>query len=576
MKNAEIAARLDEIAALMEFDAQPVFKIRAYERAARSIDDADSPVEQLLSDGSLEDLPGVGKAIAQKVADIERTGTCKYLEELRAKFPPGILELLQVPGIGNKTAVALYKELNVTSLADLRRAVESGAIAALPRLGAKSIAKLQAGLAQLGDYTKRMRLGDAWPIAEKILQALKQSEHAHNVVVAGSLRRMEPAVRDLDVICTSDDPERVLDDFAKLRYAQRVLSRGPTKATIWVGPGIAVDLRVVPHECLGNLLQHFTGSKEHNVKLREYAVRKGLKVSEYGIEEAATGRVRTASTEEGVYEMLGMQYIEPELREGLDEIALARKRALPRLVQVEDIRGDLHAHTDWSDGSKPIAEMAAAAAARGRQYLSISDHSIGRAVAGGLTAERLQAQIADIKAMQANVGIRLLCSSEVDIRADGSMDFPDEVLAQLDIVVGSIHSAFSGSKEQQTERLLRAIHNPYVNIIGHPTGRMIERRPGYEFDVDAVFKAAAKTGTALEINSNPARLDLSAELARRAKQLGCTLSIDTDAHYVADFEHLFFGIGNARKAGLTKNDVLNTRPVEDVIEFVRAKRRNKM
>ena len=571
MKNFIVAQRLNEIASLMEFDGEPFFKIKADDRAARSIEDSQSSVEDLIKSGELQELPGIGKAISQKIADIVDTGTCKYLDELRAKFPPTILELLSVPGIGAKTAVSLFRELGVSGLDDLRKAIEDGSILKLPRLGPKTIENLKARLERLASTPKRMRLGDAWPLAQIVVEALSALPFAKNVVVAGSLRRMERSVRDLDVICTSDVPEKVLEAFVALPIAERVTARGKTKATIWAVPGISIDCRVVAHECFGNLLQHFTGNKEHNVRLREFAQRKGLKVSEYGIEDEA-GTVTTCENESGVYATLGLQFIPPEIRLGLDEIDLARRRALPMLVDLSDIRGDLHDHTEWSDGVCTIEQLARAAAERNREYLSISDHSPGRAVANGLSIDRLREQINIIDSIRDTYGVHLLASSEVDIRADGTLDLPDDVLAELDIVVASIHSSFRAAKDQQTARLLAAIENPYVTIIGHPTGQLIEEREGYEFDVDAVFRAAARTGTALEINSNPARLDLSTDLARRARELGCTFSIDTDAHHVEDMDNMLFGVATARKAGITKESVLNTRPLHGVLEFVRKKR----
>jgi DNA polymerase (family 10) len=572
MTNDEIAARLNEIAALMEFDGEPFFKIKAYQRAARSVEDAEPTMRTLIDEGGVEELPGVGKAIAQKIDDIDRTGTCKYLDELRAKFPATILELLTVPGVGTKTAIALYKELGVESLADLRRVVADGSISKLPRLGAKSIENLTTGLGQLAQRTKRMRLGDAWPLARTIVAEMSKLRVAKNLTEAGSLRRMEPTIGDIDIICTSSEPAKVLDFFTKLPVVESVTAHGETKATVWAKPGVSIDCRVLPPECFGNLLQHFTGNKDHNVKLREFARTIGLKVSEYGVESLKTGKVKTHTDEAGVYAALGLQFIPPELRLGLDEIDLARRKAIPKLVELADIKGDLHDHTTWSDGTRSIEEMARAAAQRGREYLSISDHSSGRAVANGLSVERLKKQGAEIKSVRDKFGVRLLRSSEVDIRADGSMDFDDDVLAELDIVVGSIHSGFTGSKEKQTDRLLRAIANPYVNIIGHPTGALIEQRAGYQFDVDRVFRAAAESGTAMEINANPLRLDLSAALARRAKELGCTIAIDTDAHTIEMLDHMFYGVGTARKAGLTKADILNARSVEDVLAFVKAKR----
>lgn len=572
MTNADIAARLFEIAALMEFDGEPFFKVKAYERAARSIDDCEMPLRELIDAGTIRELPGVGAAISKKADEIERTGTTKYLEELRAKFPPTILELLRVPGVGTKTAIALYQQLAVASLEDLRRVVEDGSIAKLPRLGPKSLENLKGALAQLAARTRRMRLGDAWPLAQGIVRALSESGLAQNVVAAGSVRRMEPTTGDIDIVCTSSDADKALAFFTKLPVAERVTALGGTKATIWAQAGVAVDLRVVPHPSFGNLLQHFTGNKNHNIMLREFALRKGKSISEYGITDTNTDKVETFVDEAGVYAALGLQYIPPELRIGLDEIDLARKNALPRLIELSDIRGDLHDHTTWSDGTRSIEEMARAAAERGREYLSISDHSVGRAVANGLTVERLREQIREIHAAQEKVGLRLFCSSEIDIRADGSLDYPDEVLAGLDIVVASIHSGMRSSKERQTERLLRAIRSPYVNIIGHPTGGLIEEREGYEFDYDAVFREAAATGTALEINANPARLDLSAPLARRAAELGCAIAIDTDAHAFDSMDFMFYGVGTARKAGLTKAQVLNTRSADEVLDFVRRKR----
>ena len=572
MTNVDIAARLGEIAALMEFDGEPFFKIKAYERAKRSLEDAETPARVMIQAHTLKDLPGVGAAIAKKIDEIDLTGTCPYLDELRGKYPSTVLELLKVQGVGSKTAVALYKELGVVSVADLRRVVDDGSIATLPRLGAKGIENLRTALTRLAQRTKRTRLGDAWPIAQSVVAALSESGLAKNVTAAGSLRRMEPTVGDLDIICTSSTPKELLAFFAALPIVESVAGQGETKATVWAAAGISIDCRVVAHECFGNLLQHFTGNKEHNVLLREYAKARGLKVSEYGIEETDGGKVRTMTTEEDVYAALDLQYIPPELRVGLDEIDLAKKNALPKLVALADIRGDLHDHTTWSDGTRSIEQMARAAAERKREYLSISDHSPGRAVANGLNAERLRDQMVEIKKARTVYGVHLLCSSEVDIRTDGSLDWPDEILAELDIVVASIHSAFTRSKAEQTERLIRAIRSPYVNIIGHPTGTLIDKRPGYEFDQDAVFRAAAESGTAMEINANPKRLDLNAAMARRAKELGCTIAIDTDAHGIEMLDYMQFGVGTARKAGLTRADVLNTRKLSDVLKFVKAKR----
>src|SRR5579863_6275910 len=404
MTNAQIAARLSEIAALMEFDGEPFFKIKAYQRAARSVEDSEKTMRALIADGDLEELPGVGKAIAQKIDDIDRTGTCKYLDELRAKYPPTILELLAVPSIGTKTAIALYKDLGVSGVADLRRVIDDGSIAKLPHLGKKSIENMKTGLSQLAQRTKRMRLGEAWPLAHAMVEALAKLKVAKHVTAAGSVRRMEPTIGDLDIICTSTDPGKVLEFFTKLPMVERVASHGETKATVWAAPGISVDCRVLPPDCFGNLLQHFTGNKDHNVKLREYARTIGFKVSEYGVESLKSGKVVTHKREEDVYEALGLQFIPPEMRLGLDEIDLAKKHKIPKLLELADIKGDLHDHTDWSDGTRTIEQMARAAAERGRTYLSISDHSGGRAVAHGLDPKRLRKQIAEIRSVKEKYG----------------------------------------------------------------------------------------------------------------------------------------------------------------------------
>jgi DNA polymerase (family 10) len=405
-----------------------------------------------------------------------------------------------------------------------------------------------------------------------VVEHVRQGPPLDRLCFAGSLRRAEVTVGDIDVVCTSQRAADVIVHFTAWSRAQAVLAEGPTKASIWLSGGLQIDLRVLPDHLYGNLLQHFTGSREHNIKLREYAVRANLRVSENGILNLDNGEVTTCTEETGVYAALGMQYVPPELRSGLDEIELARAGVIPELVEAGDLRGDFHMHTDWSDGDDTLETMIVAAAARGYEYHAISDHSRGSARRFGLEPSQLLEQRALIERLGTRHKIRTLCASEVDILPDGSLDFDDTVLEQLDIVIGSVHTATRQSRDEMTARLIRACENRYVNIIGHPTGRRFDVSLGYEFDYDAVFAAAARTGTALEIDGQAARLDLPAPLARRAKSFGTTFTLDSDAHRTGDLGAVEFAVGQARRAGLERGDVLNARPLDEVRAFVARKR----
>ena len=568
--NGEIAHRLREIRTLMEFAGEPFFKFMAYERAAETLENA-PPLAALVEEGRLTELPGIGKSIAARIETLARTGTDPYLDELRAKYPSTLLEVLAVQGVGMKTAQQLFERLGIASLVDLERALDEGALSAIPRLGAKSIENIRRGMLSYKGRTKRTPLGVALPIAREVIAYLRDVTDAQDLTAAGSVRRQEPTVGDVDIVCTSEHAEDVVKTFTSWERAEAVLAEGPTKASIWLAGGLQIDLRVLPAHLYGNLLQHFTGSREHNIQFRELAVRKNLRVSENGIVDLTDGRTIVCRTEEEVYATLGMAYIPPEMRLGIGEIEAAREGSLPRLIELGDLRGDFHLHSTWSDGRDSLEAMIAACAARGYQYHSISDHSWGRGRIG-VNPEELSAQRARVRELGDRYGIVTLCSSEVDIRADGSLDFDDEVLAGLDIVVGSVHSAFNQSRDEMTARLIRACENPYITIIGHPTGRNIETFDGYDFDYDAVFTAAARTGTALEIDGQPSRLDLPSSLARRAKAFGATFTCDSDAHGVEQLENVGYAVGQARRAWLTAGDVLNTRPLEEVLAFVRAKR----
>jgi DNA polymerase (family 10) len=569
--NAEIAQTLMRLRTLMELAGESFYKFMAYERAASAIENA-PPIDDLAATGQLTTLPGVGKSIAATIDELVRTGTCEHLTVLSQRYPATIFEVLGVSGIGIKTAAMLFEQFGIGSLAELEKAIDGGVLDSAPRMGRKTIENIRRGILAFRGRQHRTPLAIALTIAHDAMAYLQDGLPLHRLTYAGSLRRAEVTVGDIDIVCTSDDAQGVIDRFVRWERAQAVLAEGPTKASIWLESGLQIDLRVLPDHLYGNLLQHFTGSREHNIQLREYAVRKGLRVSENGILNLESGDVITCREESEVYAALGMQYIPPELRSGMGEIELALAQAVPVLLETADIRGDFHMHCTWSDGNQSLEDVIAAASARGYEYHSISDHSAGRGPKFGLTLAQLREQRERVRAAGDRFGIRTLCSSEVDILPDGTMDFPEEALAELDIVIGSVHSAFNLSRDDMTRRLIRACENPYVTIIGHPTGRMLEGFPGYEFDYDAVFAAAARTGTALEIDGQAQRLDLPSALAQRAKTFGVTFTVDSDAHDVAQLSNIELAVSQARRAGLTREDILNARPLEGVLEFVRGKR----
>lgn len=574
--NAEIARILREIRTLMEFAGEDYFRFMAYERASDAVNNA-PPLGDLLASGELTALPGIGKSLAEKIAEILRTGTCGYLEELRAQYPPRLIEVLSVPGVGIKTARMLYEQFEIGSLADLERALDEGRLAGAPRLGKKSLENLRRGLLASKGRQHRWPLGIARPIADELLEHLRSNSPAHDLTAAGSLRRWEPTVGDIDIVCTSEQPDAVVKTFVEFGRAQAVLAEGSTKASIWLDTGLQIDLRVLPAHLYGNLLQHFTGSREHNIQLREMAVRKNLRVSENGILNLESGDNTTCKTEEEVYAALGLPFIVPELRLGSGEMEAAREGKLPASIALGDLRGDFHMHSEFSDGAHSLEEMVKACAARGYAYHAISDHSRYRARGGdfGLTVETIREQRELARVLGERYGIRTLCASEVDILPDGSLAFDDATVAELDLVIASVHVATNLSREEMTKRIIRACENPYVTIIGHPTGRYVDavsRFEGYDFDYDAVFAAAARTGTALEIDGHPARLDLPSALARRAKGFGVTFACDSDAHRASALANVVYAVGQARRAWLEPADVLNSQPLESVLAFVARKR----
>jgi DNA polymerase (family 10) len=572
MKNTAIAKVFQDMADLLELKGENVFKIRAYQRAARTIEHLPKEIEVMLQEGEdLQTIPGVGEAIAKKTIELVNTGKLRVYEELKAEFPEGITTLLEIPGIGPKTANRLSNELGIKSVDDLEQAIKDGRVAGLFRLGDKTADNILQQIEALRRKDQRIPIGEALPVVDEVLNALRPLPGVKNLTAAGSLRRFRETVGDIDLMGTADNPEEVINAFVKLPQVREVLAKGPTKASVILPGGLQADLRMVEHDSFGSLLQYFTGSKQHNIALRTREQKKGLKLSEYGITDTSTDKLEKFATEEKFYRRLGLQYIPPEIREDQGEIELAAKGKVPKLVELADIKGDIHVHTDWSDGRDSIEAMAQAAKALGYQYLAITDHSAGRGIAHGLSDERLRQQIEEIKQLNKQFKeIRLLTGMEVDIRADGSIDLPEMLLADLDIVIAAIHSAMNQSQEQITRRILGAMENPHIDVIAHPTCRLLGEREPAAVDMEAVFRAAAKYDKALEINAMPNRLDLKDIHVYRARELGVKLIMGTDAHSTAQLGFMRFGIGVARRGWCQNKAILNTRPLEDILAFLRS------
>ena len=558
MRNAEIAEAFDELASLYELDGAVVYRVVAYRNAAKAIREAGVSVEELARAGKAEELAGVGKTIAEKIDALLEGGTIPSADKLRARIPPGLVEITRIPGLGPKRVRSLHEHLGVTSLEELREATEAGRLADVPGFGAKAAENVVAALAadDAGAPRTRFLLSQALSVGEGIVDGLRP--HATRVELAGSARRMADACKDLDVVAATPDSAALVKAFEELAEIDVVHSSGAAGARAVTHSGIPIDLRVVPEEAFGNLLQHFTGSGKHNEALRTDAVRRGLHVSEYGIADDESGQTHACATEEEVYERLGMSYIPPELRENRGELAAARKGELPELVELDDIRGDLHMHTVASDGRNTIEEMAGAARERGYVYAAITDHSASHGFGDHVDPDELLRQIERVRSVKLK-GFTLLAGTEVNVMPDGSLDYADELLEQLDWVVASVHTSFRMGKAEMTDRIVRALEHPLVDALGHPTGRKIQQREPYDLDLDRVFEVAARTGTFLEINANPDRRDLSDTYARAAAEASVTLVIDSDAHRTGTLANMRYGVATARRAWLTAPQVANTR-----------------
>lgn len=563
--NAEIAAALEELGVLYELDGAVKYRVLAYGTAAKAIRESPVSVAELSARGRATEIPGVGKTLAEKIAALLETGEIPAAVKLKAKFPPTLIEVTRVPGVGPKTARLLFEELEISSMEDLRAAAEGEKIREVKGLGPKAEENILAALERLGEPGEgpgRLLLSKVRPIAEELAAALREHPAANRVEVAGSVRRWAETCKDIDLIATADEPAALAEHLASHPLIAAAGNPGPNGVRAQTHNGVSVDLRIVPPAAFGNLLQHFTGSQAHNVQLREEAVARGLSVSEHGITETESGAVETCATEPEVYERLGYAYIEPELREGRGELKAARDGKLPDLVELADVRGDLHSHTTLSDGRNSLEEMAEAARDRGYAYLAITDHSASHGFGDHVTPERLWERIEEIGAWNEGSGgrgFRLLSGSEINIGLDGSLDYPDDLVAALDWVVASVHTSFGVSEKEMTERVLAAIENPDVDCIGHLTGRLIGRREPYGIDVEAVAEAAARTGTMIEINGNPNRRDLSDLHARLAVEAGVKIVLNTDAHGVDTLANMAYAVATARRAWLTAADVANTR-----------------
>jgi DNA polymerase (family 10) len=526
------------------------------------------------AEGKLTEIPGIGDTLAAKIEEMLTTGRLEFYDKLAREVPPSLVEMLRVEGLGPKRVKQIHDVLKISTMEELTVAAREGKLRDLPGMGAKSEAKLLAAIEALSRHgDARIPLGVAWPIGQQLLAELARVPGVHQSAVGGSLRRMKDTIGDIDLLVAADSPDAVMDRFGTLDMVESVAARGPTRTRVTLLNGLGVDLRVLPADRWGTLLNYFTGSMAHNVKLREMALKKGYSLNEHSFTPLDGGPDILCATEEEVYSRLGLRYIPPCMREDRGEIEAAAKGKLPALVEIEDILTDLHMHTTWSDGTLSVLDMARAARERGRQGVVITDHSVSLGVANGLSVERLRQQAAEIKAADEALGpdFRVLHGTEMEIRADGSLDYPDDVLAELDFVIASLHTALGQPREQVTQRMLNAIANPHVDMIAHPTGRLLPDRAGADLDIDAVIAAAAERGKILEINANPVRLDLRDIHARMAVDLGVKIAINTDAHRPEEFDLLHYGVATAQRGWATAADVVNTWPIDQLIDFVQRK-----
>lgn len=574
MKSLEAADLFDQIADLLEVRGDNPFRIRAYRRAALNLRNLGEDLETLAERGTLTEIPGIGKDLAAKILEVVRTGRLKYLEELKRQVPASLSTLMSIPGIGPKTAKLVYERFKVRSVDGLERLLRSGRLRKLPGWKEKKEANLLRGIGVVRAGQERMPLGLARELGRQILETLKRYPEVERISLAGSLRRCKETVRDIDVLITSRQPKRVMGRFVQEKFAAQVQAHGDTKSSIRTAQGTQVDLRVVDPEAFGAALVYFTGSKAHNIRIRSLANRKGLTINEYGVFREKSGRRIAGREEEDVYRSLGLIWIPPELREDLGEVEAVQSGGLPDLVERKDLLGSFHNHSDWSDGSHPLEEVAKAVRQQGYRYMLLSDHSRSLRVAGGLSESELLKQLAEVEKLNQRLRpFRILMGSEVDILPDGRLDYPDRVLSKLDLVIAAVHSAFRQPKEVMTRRIVRALGNPFVSILAHPTGRLLGEREPYEVDLEELFRVAAKNRVALEINCYTRRLDLNDVQSKRARELGAKLVISTDTHVLGQLEDIELGVALARRAWAGRSDVLNCLRVNKLLDWATEKRR---
>ena len=575
MKQQALAALFDRVADLLEYRQDNPFRIRAYRKAAQNLASLTEDIERLHQENRLREIPGIGPDLAQKIREYLERGSIREVEELKRTVPNGIFDLLAVPGVGPKTVKVLYERLRINSIKQLEAAARAHKICNLPGFQETKEQNILKGIAIVRKGRERMHLGLALPLAHSIMEALRRLAEVKRIETAGSLRRMRETIGDLDLLVATTKPQIVVKALTRAPFCARVLAAGDTKASILTPDGCQVDVRLVDPDNFGAALQYFTGSKEHNVHLRELAVRKGLKINEYDVFSAKTGKRLTAGREEAdVYKALGLPWIPPEIREDTGEIEAALEGRLPRLVEYDDLRGDFHIHTDWSDGNNTLEQVAEAGMKRGYQYLVICDHSQSLKVANGLPEPRLKDQMSRITAWNTrHRGFQLLCGAEVDILNGGRLDYSDEALSRLDFVIGSIHSGFSQDEATLTNRMTTAMRNPYVTMIAHPTGRLMGQREPYPLTLDAVLETAKSTGTAMEINAYPKRLDLNDLGARRARDRGVMLAISTDTHSLDHLDNIRIGLGVARRAWVEPKHLLNGFTRAQLLAWIQRKRR---
>ena len=567
MKNIELSRIFEQIAKILKIKEENPFKIRAYEKITLVLENLPIDIETIYHQGGLNNIPGVGTGIAKKIEEFLTTGKLEYYEKLKETIPSGVIELLDISEVGPKTAKLLYEELGVDNIEKLEKAVKEHRIKDLPGMGEKSETNILRGIELYKRRKERFLLGRALPLAEEMVESLSQLKETDKISFAGSLRRKKETIGDIDILITSQNPEKIMRTFTSLPQVREILAEGPTKSSIITKDDLHIDVRVVEPISFGAALQYFTGSKAHNIKLRELALKRGLKINEYGVFEVESGNRIAGEKEEEVYQALNLPFIPPELREDRGEIEAAQEKKLPQLIEYSQIRGDLHLHTKWSDGAHTIRQMAEAAKKRGYKYIAITDHSQSLKIAGGLTEKRLREQMEEIQKLNQELkDFTILSGIEVDIKSDGSLDFSDEMLSKLDVVIAAIHSGFKQESKIITERIIKAMQNRLVNILAHPTGRLIGYRESYQVDMNEMIKVAAETGTILEINAYPERLDLNDVYCRMAKDKGVQLAIETDAHSIDGLEFMNLGVDVARRGWLEEKDIVNTLPLNELLK----------